>query len=51
MGTSPQAERLEILWPSGVVDVVHAIHANQIITVQEGAGAVNQQKLAMLPAQ
>jgi hypothetical protein len=40
MGKSPRAERLEILWPSGVVDVVLDISANQIITVQEGAGAV-----------
>ena len=40
MGKQPRAERLEILWPSGVVDVVLDISANQIITVQEGAGAV-----------
>src|SRR5262245_14417099 len=44
MGKSPRAERLEILWPSGVVDVLLDILANQIITVQEGAGVVNQQR-------
>jgi hypothetical protein len=50
MGKSPRAERLEILWPSGVVDVVLDIQANQIMTVQEGAGAVNQQNLPILRA-
>jgi hypothetical protein len=51
LGKSPRAERLEILWPSGVVDVVLDIPANQLITVEEGAGAVNQQKLPILRAQ
>jgi hypothetical protein len=51
MGKSSQAERLEILWPSGVVDVVLDISANQILTVQEGAGAIKQQKLSALLAQ
>jgi enediyne biosynthesis protein E4 len=46
MGKSPRAERLEILWPSGVVDVVTDIDANQIITVQEGAGSVNRQRFS-----
>ena len=50
MGKSSRAERLEILWPSGVVDVVLDINANQIITVQEGVGAVNQQKFPILGA-
>ena len=51
MGKSPRADRLEVLWPSGVVDVVVDINANQIITVQEGAGVVNQQKVPILRAQ
>jgi hypothetical protein len=51
MGKSSQADRLEILWPSGVVDVVLAVNANQIITVEEGIGAVSQQKLPILSAQ
>ena len=51
MGKAPRAERLEILWPSGVVDVVLDILPNQIITVQEGAGSVNQQKLPILREQ
>jgi hypothetical protein len=51
MGKSPRAERLEILWPSGVVDEVRDIDANQIITVREGAGVVNQQKFPIPVAQ
>jgi hypothetical protein len=51
VGKSPRADQLDILWPSGVVDVVRDINANQIITVQEGAGVVNQQKLPILRAQ
>jgi hypothetical protein len=51
MGKSPRAQQLEILWPSGVVDVALDIDANQILTVQEGAGAVNQQRLPILRAQ
>lgn len=51
MGRSTRADRLEILWPSGVVDVMLDINANQIITVQEGAGAVNQQRLPTPRAQ
>jgi hypothetical protein len=51
MGKSARADRLEIVWPSGVVDVMLDINANQIITVQEGVGAVNQQKLPAPRAQ
>jgi hypothetical protein len=38
-----QADRLEILWPSGVVDRVEAVKANQIITVTEGRGITRQE--------
>jgi len=37
------AERLEILWPSGMVDTVENINANQILTVQEGKGVIGGQ--------
>jgi hypothetical protein len=42
LGHAPRADRLEILWPSGVVDVLLNIDANQIVTVREGAGHVSQ---------
>jgi hypothetical protein len=51
LGKAPGAERLEVLWPSGVVDLVEAIDANRIITVREGSGAGNPQTFSILPAQ
>ena len=40
MGGAERAERLEIRWPGGGVDVVEDIQANQILTVREGEGIV-----------
>ena len=42
MGNAPRADRLEILWPSGIVDELQDIDANQIITVQEGSATRRQ---------
>ena len=33
-----RADRLEIRWPSGAVDLIENVQANQILTVQEGSG-------------
>ena len=38
MDKAPRADRLEIRWPSGAVDVLQDIEANQILTVTEGQG-------------
>ena len=38
MGLAAKAERLEVLWPSGAVDLLQDIAANQILTVTEGRG-------------
>jgi hypothetical protein len=38
MGQAARAERLEIRWPSGAVDALQDIEANQILTVTEGRG-------------
>jgi enediyne biosynthesis protein E4 len=46
LGSARRADRLEILWPSGVVDVLLNIDANQIVTVREGAGAVGQKEFS-----
>jgi hypothetical protein len=40
---APQADRLEILWPSGTIDTLEAIKANQIVTVTEGRGISRQE--------
>jgi hypothetical protein len=42
LGANQRAERLEVKWPSGRVDVAQGIPANQIITVREGEGIVKQ---------
>jgi hypothetical protein len=38
LGHAARADRLEIRWPSGVVDVLQNVDANHIITVTEGRG-------------
>jgi hypothetical protein len=43
LGQAKRADRLEIIWPSGRVDVLNDIEANQILTIQEGG------KVASLP--
>jgi hypothetical protein len=40
LGRATVAERLEIRWPSGLVDVLENVKANQILTVLEGKGIV-----------
>jgi hypothetical protein len=42
MGNVAKADQLEILWPSGVVEVLRDIAANQVVTVKEGQGIVTQ---------
>ncbi|HET9217532.1 MAG TPA: CRTAC1 family protein, partial [Terriglobia bacterium] len=44
LGNVSSADRLEILWPSGVVDVLRDIATNQIVTVREGEGIVSQKQ-------
>ena len=44
-----QADRLEILWPSGLVDTVEAIKANQIVAVTEGRGITRQEAFRRMP--
>jgi hypothetical protein len=44
MGNAASAERLEILWPSGAVDELRDIAANQIVTVREGEGVVSRKE-------
>jgi len=42
MGKAPRAERLEIRWPSGAVEMLQDVEANQILTVTEGRGVTNR---------
>jgi hypothetical protein len=43
LGNEPKADRLEIRWPSGAVDTIEGIEANQILTVREGSGVAARQ--------
>ena len=40
-----RADRLEVHWPSGAVDLIENVQANQILTVQEGSGVTRRQPL------
>jgi hypothetical protein len=40
LGRAMRAERLEVGWPSGIVDVIEAIDAGQTILIHEGRGVV-----------
>jgi hypothetical protein len=45
MGNAARAEKLEIRWPSGALDVMQDIEANQILTITEGRGVTNRTPL------
>ena len=45
LGQTPLADRLEILWPSGAIDVLENIEANQILTILEGKGVTGRKPL------
>ena len=41
LGTRDAADRIEVRWPSGVVDVLKDVRPRQVITIREGAGLSN----------
>jgi hypothetical protein len=43
LGTETRADRLEVKWPSGRVDVLEDLPADLIVTVREGNGVVGRQ--------
>jgi enediyne biosynthesis protein E4 len=40
LGKAAKVDRLEIRWPSGLIDKLENVQANQIVTIKEGAGAL-----------
>jgi hypothetical protein len=40
LGSQPKAARVETLWPSGKLDVLSGVDANQVVTIKEGQGLV-----------
>ena len=45
LGRAPQADLIEVRWPSGLVEKFKNIEANQLITLREGAGIIHKGKL------
>ena len=43
LGTATAADRIEVVWPSGRLEMVAQVQANQIITVQEAKGIIARQ--------
>jgi hypothetical protein len=43
LGTAAQADRVEVVWPSGRMESVANVAANQIVTIAEGKGIVARQ--------
>jgi hypothetical protein len=46
LGEGIRAERLEVSWPSGRVDVVQDLPADYIVSVREGSGLVDRRAFA-----
>jgi hypothetical protein len=46
LGAATRVERLEVKWPSGRVDVVQDLPADQIVTIREGSGIVDRRLFA-----
>jgi hypothetical protein len=42
MGGAARAEKLEIRWPSGIVEAIDDVAANEILTITEGRGVTNR---------
>ena len=43
LGAAVRADRIEVLWPSGRKEAIIDVPANQIVTIEEGAGIVGRQ--------
>ena len=46
LGAAPRAERIEVRWPSGAVETIANVAANQRLTIREGGGLVRQAPFA-----
>jgi enediyne biosynthesis protein E4 len=40
LGDQTRAEKIEVRWPSGIVDKVAGVPANRLVTIREGSGQV-----------
>jgi len=51
MGAATKAEAVEVQWPSGQVDKIASLAADQTVTVQEGKGVVGTRAYGKRPSQ
>lgn len=42
LGSATTVDRIEVRWPSGESETIRAVGANQLITIQQGAGVVER---------
>ena len=43
LGKAREADLIEVRWPSGAVDTLKSVAANQLVYVKEGAGIIKRQ--------
>ena len=48
LGKADKVSSIEVVWPSGRVDVASEVTANQFITIQEGVGIVSTQPIVFV---
>jgi len=48
LGSAGQAEEIEVRWPSGIIDRIQGVKANQILVIDEGKGARGDDKRGQL---
>jgi hypothetical protein len=46
LGEATQADRIEVRWPSGTVETVSAVPADQLLTIEEGRGVTARTPVA-----
>lgn len=51
LGKAEQTMRLEIAWPSGEVDAIAGVKANQSLTIQEGKGIIAAEPIVFVRAE
>jgi hypothetical protein len=44
LGEAKKADRIEVRWPSGLVERLDSVEANQFVTIREGQGIVKAER-------
>jgi hypothetical protein len=46
LGAATMVERIDVQWPSGKTETIRDVAANQLVTIEEGAGIINRMPLS-----